>query len=259
MARDKSKDIRLLKIMGKVTDTRSVVMAYVLYELDIIRTNSEVVISSIIAPIVKNSPDGEPLLEDYRPAGNASQTNIFKKENKLTCNIDLISKTIRFPHLNRYKVSKNYRGYGLSTYAMNEIAHILKEQYPDFVIEPVNFSFEDAGDDLDRDAFFAFMEKFGFWFSFDGVDNNKGILNMERAEMMKLALKRDTIKELEIAPFVKSLFTDRSKLTEEIGRMKSEYKEKNTVMNRFEKDQMITFLYNVIGALVLLLIIVLFL
>ncbi len=55
MAREKSKDIRLLKITGKVTDTRSVTMAYVLYELDIIRTKSEVTITSIISPIVKKT------------------------------------------------------------------------------------------------------------------------------------------------------------------------------------------------------------
>jgi len=259
MAKDRSKDIRLLKITSRITDTRSVTMAYVLYELDINRTNSEVSIQSIISPIVKNTPDGVPMLEDYASSNPASQTNVFKKENKLSCNIDLVSKVIRFPHLSRYKVSKNYRGYGLSTYAMNEIATILKNQYPDYEVEPVQFSFEQKDEDVDRSAFFAFMEKFGFWFRFDGNDNNKGILNIERAEMLKLALKKDTISELEIAPFIKSLFTDRSKLQEEINRIKAEFKEKNTVFNRFEKDQAITFLMNVIGALVLLMLLLLFL
>ncbi len=107
--------------------------------------------------------------------------------------------------------------------------------------------------------FFAFLEKFGFWFRFDGEDNNKGILNIERAEMLKLAVKKDTVSELEIAPFMKSLFVDRTKQQEEITRIKNEFKEKNTVFNRFEKDQAITLLMNVIGALILLLIIVLFL
>lgn len=184
---------------------------------------------------------------------------MFKKENKLSCVVDLISHSIKFPHLNRYKISKNYRGYGLSTYAMNEIATILKNQYPDFAIEPVQFSFSNEDDDVDRGAFFAFMEKFGFWFRFDGNDNNKGILNIEKAEMLKLALKKDSISELEIAPFMKGLFADRVKLSEEISRLKIEFKEKNTVMNRFEKDQAITFLLNIIGALVLLMIVILFL
>ncbi len=68
--------------------------------------------------------------------------------------------------------------------------------------------------------FFAFLEKFGFWFRFDGEDNNKGILNIERAEMLKLAVKKDTVSELEIAPFMKSLFVDRTKQQEEITRIK---------------------------------------
>ncbi|PLX68527.1 MAG: hypothetical protein C0603_05080 [Denitrovibrio sp.] len=259
MAKDKSKDIRLLKITCKVTDTRSVTMAYVLYELDVIRSNSEVTINSILTPIVKNEPDGEPLLDDYVASGPASQTNMFKKDNKLTCNVDLISKVIRFPHLNRYKISKNYRGYGLSSYALNEIANIIKDQYPDYEIEPIHFSFTQENEDIDRGAFFAFMEKFGFWFSFDGEDNNKGILNVERAEMIKLATKKDTIVELEIATFIKSLFDDRTKQHAEITRIRTEFKDKNTVFNRFEKDQAITFLMNIIGALILLIMIILFL
>ncbi|XOB66466.1 hypothetical protein ACMC5R_06840 [Deferribacteres bacterium DY0037] len=259
MARDVSKDIKLLKISGKVTDTRTVTMAYVLFELDIFRSSSEITINSSIIPIVKNAPDGEPLLEDYKHEGPGAQTNIFKKENKLSCSVDLIAHTIRFPHLNRYKLSKNYRGYGLSSYAMNEIATILKNNYPDFTIEPIQFSFTESDEDVDRSAFFGFMEKFGFWFSFDGDDNNKGILNIERAEMLKLSLRKDTIVELEIAPFMKSLFADRSRLQEDIGRIKTDFKEKNTVFNRFEKDQAITLLLNVIGILVLLLLMVLFL
>lgn len=84
---------------------------------------------------------------------------MFKKENKLTCNIDIISKVIRFPHLNRYKISKNYRGYGLSTYALNEIATILKEQYPDYEVEPVQFSFSQEDEDVDRGGAFFLL----FW------------------------------------------------------------------------------------------------
>jgi len=257
MAKEKSKDIRLLKITGRVSASKMVTMAYVLFELDIARTASEVTINTVITPIVKNTPDGEPIL-DNETAG-ISQDNQFKRENKLTCNIDLIGKSIKFPHLNRYKVSKNFRGYGISTYAMNEIATILKTQYPDFVVEPVHFSFEDSGEDVDRGSFFAFMEKFGFWFRFDGENNNKGILNIERAEMLKLAVKKDTLQELEIAPFIKSLFTDRSNLQAEIGRIKTEFNERNRVFNRFEKDQAITFLMNIVGGLVLLILIILFL
>jgi len=242
-----------------VTDTRSVTMAYVLYELDIVRTNSEVTINSIIVPIVKNAPDGEPVLDDYAHTGPAAETNMFKKENKLTCVVDLISHSIKFPHLNRFKLSKSYRGYGLSSFAMNEIATILKNNYPDFAIEPINFSFTEGDEDVDRSAFFAFLEKFGFWFRFDGNDNNKGILNIEKAEMLKLSLKKETITELEIAPFMKSLFADRAKLTADIGRIKTEFKDKNKVFNRFEKDQAITLLLNIIGALLLLLMMVLFL
>lgn len=234
-------------------------MAYVLFEFDVIKTSSEVTINSIIVPLVKNSPEGEPVLDDYKPDGPAAQTNVFKKENKLSCTVDLISRTIKFPHLNRYRLSKNYRGYGLSTYAMNEIVTILKNDYPEFEVDPVQFSFSDTDEDVDRSAFFAFMEKFGFWFRFDGTDNHKGILNIEKAEMMKTAAKKETIQELEIAPFMKGLFADRSKMQEEITRIKLDFKEKNTVLNRFEKDQAITFLLNIIGALVLLLLIVLFL
>jgi len=259
MSRDKSKDIRILKVNNRISESRSVTMAYVLYEQEITKTNSEVNISSVIVPIVKNSPQGEPLIEEFAQSGPAQSTNIFKKENKLTCTVDLISHSIKFPHLNRYKVSKNYRGYGLSTYAMNEIATILKNSYSDYTIEPIQFSFGESDGDVDRAAFFAFLEKFGFWFRFDGSDNNKGILNIEKAEMLKLALKKDTIQEIEIAPFIRSLFSDRTKLTSEITRIKTEFQEKNKVFDRFEKDQAITFLMNIVGVLILLLIIVLFL
>lgn len=258
MSRDKSKDIRLLKVNSRVTDTRSVTMAYVLYEQEITRTNSEVTITSGIVPIVKNSPQGEDLLEERAQLGAAQSSNIFKKENKLICTVDLISHSIKFPHLNRYKVSKSYRGYGLSAYAMNEIAAILKESYPDFAIEPVHFSFTESEADVDRAAFFAFLEKFGFWFRFDGNDNNQGILNIERAEMLKIVPKKETITELEIAPFVKSLFDDRTTLNREISRIKTEFQEKNTVLNRFEKDQAITFLLNIIAALVLIILLMIF-
>jgi hypothetical protein len=258
MAREKTKDIRLLKLSGKVSDTRTVTMGYVLYELDINKTNSEVNISSIMVPIVKNDAEGEPLMQDYT-SGPAAETNIFKKENKLSCNVDLVSRIIRFPHMNRYKISKNYRGYGLSTYAMNEIVTMLKSDYPGFAIEPIHFSFTNESEDIDRGAFFAFMEKFGFWFSFDGDNNNKGVLNIENAEMLKTAAKKSTIQELEIAPFMKNLFTDRAKLQNEIARIKQEFKDKNKVFNRFEKDQLIILLYNIIGALVLLMLMLLFL
>ncbi|PLX67667.1 MAG: hypothetical protein C0602_09940 [Denitrovibrio sp.] len=259
MSKDKSKDIRLLKIASRVSDVKSVTMAYVLFEQEIVKTNSEINISSVITPIVKNSTDGEPLLEDYAQSGPAAQTNIFKKENKLSCVVDLIAHSIKFPHLNRYKLSKSYRGYGLSTYAMNEIVAILKNSYPDFAVEPVNFSFSKEDADVDRAAFFAFMEKFGFWFRFDGNDNNQGILNIEKAEMLKQPPKKESISELEIAPFMKELFNDRVKLAEDIKRIKLEFKEKNTVFNRFEKDQAITFLLNIIGALILLMLIVILL
>lgn len=259
MAREKSKDIRLFKITGRVTDTRSVTMAYVIYEFETVRTNSELTLTSTMIPIIKNTPEGEPIIEDYitSPVG-ATAASMFKKDNRLTCHVDFVAKTIRFPHLNRYKISKNFRGYGLSTYAMNEIATILKSQYSDYVIEPVQFSFSKEDEDVDRGAFFAFMEKFGFWFSFDGADNDKGILNIERAEMLKLALKKETLQELEIAPFIKSLFADRSKLQEEINRIKAEFKERSTVLNRFEKDQAITFLMNVVGVLILLILVLIF-
>lgn len=80
MAREKSKDIRLLKITGKVTDTRSVTMAYVLYELDIIRTKSEVTITSIISPIVKkNTPEGDPVLDDFVSSGLPPRQICLKK------------------------------------------------------------------------------------------------------------------------------------------------------------------------------------
>lgn len=259
MARDRSKDVKLLKVSGKITDARSVTMAYVLHELEVNKSNTEVVINSILVPIVKNDTEGEPMLDDFAASGPGASTNIFRKENKLSCHVDLVSHSIKFPHLNRYKLAKNYRGYGLSTYAMIEIVDILKNQYPDFAIEPVHFSFAEGDEDVDRSAFFAFMEKFGFWFSFDGEDNTKGILNIEKAEMLKQATKKDNLTELEIAPFVKGLFADRSRLQDEINKMKLDFKEKNTVFNRFEKDQLITFLLNVIGALILLLIIVLFL
>lgn len=65
MAKDTSKDIRLLKISNKLSDARSVTMAYVLYEQEIIKTNSEVTITSVIVPIMKNTPQGEPMLDDY--------------------------------------------------------------------------------------------------------------------------------------------------------------------------------------------------
>jgi len=259
MAKETSKEMKLLKVSSKVTDTRTITMGYVLFEMEVIKTNSEVNITASIVPIVKNSPEGDPLLDDYAHDGPAAQTNIFKKENKLSCTVDLISHSIKFPHLNRYKLSKTYRGYGLSSYAMNEIVTILKNNYHDFAVEPVHFSFEASDEDVDRSAFFGFMEKFGFWFSFDGDDNNKGILNIERAEMLKLSLRKDTLTELEIAPFVKSLFADRAKLTEDIARIKTDFKDKNKVFNRFEKDQFITLLLNIIGALCLLLLMVLFL
>lgn len=258
MAKETSRDLKLLKLANKPGDGRSVTMGYVLYELDIVRTNSEITINSMIIPIAKNDSDGETQAEHHIEDGPAAQTNMFKRENKLSCHVDLVSQTIRFPHLNRFKLSKAYRGYGLSSYAMNEIVSIVKHSYPDFIVDPIGFSFNDAGADVDRGAFFAFMEKFGFWFNFDGDDNSKGVLNIERAEMLKQVSKKDSIIELEMAQFVRSLFAERSRLQEEASRLKVEFKEKNKAFDRFEKDQLITFLLNVVGALALLLLLILF-
>jgi hypothetical protein len=254
----KSTDIKLFKLVNKISDARVVNMGYVLHELEIARSNSEVVLNSSIVPIIKNTTSGDPVSDEYVSSGPASQANVFKKENKLSCHVDKISKTIRFPHISRYKLTKNYRGYGLSTQSMSSIVKILKNEYADYVVEPVSFTFDNQGDEADRSAFFAFMEKFGFWFKFDGDDNTKGILNIEKAEMLKLPPEKGGIQELELSAFIKGMFDERVRMHEEIGRIKTEFKEKNTVFKRFEKDQAITLMVNVIGGLILLLLAILF-
>jgi hypothetical protein len=254
MAKEKSSDIKLLKLINKVTDTRDVTMGFVLYKSEVSRTNSDVSYHISIVPIIRNNPDGTPVAEP--DLGGIS--NHFRRENKLTVNVDLVGRTIRFPHINRFQIQQNYRGYGLGSYAMNEIVSNLKHNYPDFVVEPVHFSFESKREGEDRDAFFAFMEKFGFWFRFDGEDNTQGILNIERAEMFKTAIKKDTFQEIDISSFVKGLFMERSKLRDEIGRIKTEHKQQSTIFDRFEKDQAITFLLNVIAAMGIIILILLF-
>jgi hypothetical protein len=258
MAREKTSDIKLYKLISKVSTSRDVTMGYVLYQSEVIRTNTEINYHITIIPIIRQDADGTPIPE-VDTSNPASAANQFKRENKLSATVDLVSRTVRFPHINRFKVQKYYRGYGLGSHAMNELAAYLKHTYPEFEVEPVSFSFDaKRGDGEDRDAFFTFMERYGFWFKFDGDNNNSGILNIERAEMLKTTIKKDTFQEIEISSFVKGLFRERSELRDEIGRIRAEFKQQNTVFNRFEKDQAITFLTNVIAALCIVILILLF-
>jgi len=254
MAQEKSSDLRLFKLINKVTNTRDVNMGYVLYKLDISKSSSEVSYNITIMPISRSNSDGTPVIE---ASENPLVTDQLKRENKLGVTVDLISNVIRFPHINKFKIQKHYRGYGLGSYAMSEIVTTLKSKYPEMPIEPVNFSFDRHNEEEDRDAFFSFMEQFGFWFQFDGENNNIGILNIERAEMFKPVAKKDTFQEVDIASFLKKLFAERSKIREEVNQIKAAHKKESTLFNRFEKDQMITFQTNVIIALAILLIIIL--
>lgn len=133
-----------------------------------------------------------------------------------------------------------------------------KGSFPDFAIEPVYFYFDSKRDDDDRGAFFSFMEKFGFTFSFDDDNNNKGLLNMEKAELLRVNQKKDKCVEIELAPFIRTLFRERDEFRQDLGRIKAEYKKNNTFMNRFEKDQAITFLTNVIIAMALIILMLIF-
>lgn len=270
MAREKSSDIKLLKLINKITPERSLTMGYVLYQSEIIRTNTDVTFNINFLPIVKNNLEGEnpdaagqapaDVQPDLHPQSvvHDSVESEFKKDNRLTAHADLITKTITFPHMSKFKLDKAYRGYGLGTYAMSDLTANLKNMFPDFKIEPVYFFFDHKKDDEDRDAFFRFMEKFGFWFSFDDSNNNKGLLNLEKAEMLNTVMKKNTVAEIEIAPFVRGMFKERDDMRRELGRIKADIKKNSTYMNRFEKDQTIRFLINVIIGMALLMLMILF-
>ncbi len=272
MAKEKNSDIKLLKLVNRVTPNKSITMGYVLYQSEIIRTSTEVTFNINFMPIVKNELEqqtddkpeqtaekaedaAQPVVESMVHTGPESE---FKKDNRLSATADLITKTIKFPHMNKFKLEQTYRGYGLGTFAMNELVNNLKTMFPDFAVEPVYFFFDHKRDDEDRDAFFGFMEKFGFWFKFDDENNNKGLLNIEKAEMLKSALKKDTCVELELAPFIRGIFKERDDVRKELGRIKAEYKKNNTYMNRFEKDQAIRFLTNVIIGMALIILMLMF-
>lgn len=281
MAREKSSDIRLLKLVNKKAAARDLTMGYVLYQSETVRTNTDVTYNITFLPIIKNSfeteeqeneqtpeqaakPGEEPKNEDVKQpqlptsAVHNGIESEFSSSNKLTAIVDLLTKTIKFPHINKFKLDQSYRGYGLGSFAMNELAVKLKSSFPDFAIEPVYFYFDRKRDDEDRDAFFSFMEKFGFWFSFDDENNNKGLLNMEKAEMFKSTVKKDTCVEIELAPFIRGVFRERDESRRELGRIRSEFKKNNTYMNRFQKDEAIKFLINVIVALCLIIVLILF-
>ena len=261
MGKEKNSDIRLLKLVNKITETRKVTMGYMLYSLEVVRTNTEVTYGISFVPIAKTGPEGEAenLPENEQPSEIMNGLeNEFKKDNRLTAVADLLTRTIRFPHINKFKLSPSYRGYGLGTYAMNELAGLLKGSFPDFAVEPVFFYFDSKREDDDRGAFFSFMEKFGFTFSFDDENNNKGLLNMEKADLLRINPKKDKCAEIELAPFIRTLFRERDEFRQELGRIKAEYKKNNTFMNRFEKDQAIKFLTNVIIALMLIILMLLF-
>lgn len=274
MAKEKSSDIKLLKLTNNITPERSITMGYVLYQTEIVKTPTEVSFHVNFLPIVKNSVEQhipeqnpqkpanesqpQPAPEESAAVVHTGNENEFKKDNRLSAHADLITKTITFPHMSKFKLDKAYRGYGLGTYAMSELANNLKTMFPDFKIEPVYFFFDHKRDDEDRDAFFRFMEKFGFWFSFDDNNNNKGLLNLETAEMLKTVSRKNTVVELELAPFIRGIFKERDDLRKELGRIKAEYKKNSTYMNRFEKDQTIRFLINVIIAMGVLMLMILF-
>ncbi|TCK62291.1 hypothetical protein [Seleniivibrio woodruffii] len=254
MSKEKNSDIRLLKLINKVGDTRKITMGYMLYQSEVIRTNTEVTYNITFQPIARTGPEGEAEQMPEISEVSSGLENEFKKDNRLTAIADLLTRTIRFPHINRFKLSPAYRGYGLGTYAMNELASQLKGSFPDFAVESVYFYFDSKREDDDRGSFFSFMEKFGFTFSFDDENNNKGLLNMTKAEDFRISVRKDKCVEIELAPFIRTIFRERDEFRQELGRIKAEYKKNNTFMNKFEKDQAIKFLTNVIIALVLLLI-----
>lgn len=103
----------------------------------------------------------------------------FKKDNRLTAVADLLTRTIRFPPINRFKLPHT----GATDWEpmpWTSWLHSLKGGFSGFRsgIRLFLFRFQAWGTD-DRGSFFSFMEKFGFTFALT-LNNNKGLLNMTK-------------------------------------------------------------------------------
>ncbi|WP_022850589.1 hypothetical protein [Limisalsivibrio acetivorans] len=250
------KTTKLIRAKQKLPGDRERVFAYCMITTVTQKMERSESISVEILPIVKDE-----LISNNDEFGEKTQQEEFNREkhvNRFSARADYASEIITITHGAKMMLNENIRGYGIGTFAFNEIIRWMIMRYPNYLIDSIHLNFLDVPTESARERAVRFLENFGFRFEFDKGSNEKGRFNVPLALNLHEHHNRTKVDELDIAMFIRQLLIERYQMEDRLRNQTAVHNRQEKYMDVMDKDKFISILLNVVGALVLLMLFIYF-
>lgn len=189
----------------------------------------------------------------------ANLNNIAASEklsiNKMTALVNHKSNSVDFGPPQGVFIEEGLRGRGIGTFAFNEIVVWLKTDFPEYSVNPFEFSLGEYGENINKQIRNDFLEHFGFTVSFSDNIQNSGSIKIKKVNMLKEHYNSEKIEEHNIEKYVFGLITDKYKLEKEYSDLKKVYETRGEeILNGVPKSDIVKYTMIGCGAAILILI-----
>ncbi len=143
--------------------------------------------------------------------------------NKIYALVNHRSNSIEFGPTQGLFLDKNLRNKGIGTFAMNELAVWLRDNFQEYSITPFDFVTNESMDEDEKDIRNKFLENFGFTLSFTDVTQRNGTMKAKKPSLLKNYINSEKLEELDIEKFFFNLINEKNKLEKDYNELKVEF------------------------------------
>lgn len=248
MSKEYLNETKLIRAKRRITETKSINLAYVMLKISAEISNDEDVCSIDIIPLIKKETDSGVTYE--RDSSLSSLTNRFSAK------ADFSEQKLYFFSGDLLVLSKQIRGLGIGSYAFSYLINWASTRFPDFVVERIKFRFSDIRDQDERERLHSFYENFGFEFEMDSENNGDYVASL--CSTLKTHYNKNKIDELDIMSFLGQLLTSREQLETRVSNLEAQIGSEQLYKGKYNKDTLITTLFNVVGILLFVIALVMY-